>query len=46
MEIWKKLDGVLGEIYEVSNFGRVRSIDTVDSWGEITQRQNIKIWAR
>ena len=42
MEIWKKLDGVLGEIYEVSNFGRVRSIDTVDSWGRLRKGRILK----
>lgn len=31
-EIWKPIEK-LQNFYEVSNYGRVRSVDRTDSWG-------------
>ena len=35
MKIWKKLDGIFGEIYEISNTGEIRSIN----WKDCLERE-------
>ncbi len=40
MELWKSID--FGTIYEVSNQGRVRSIDFYDSWNRLRKGRILK----
>lgn len=40
MEIWKRIDGY--DRYEVSNLGRVRSLDTRDAWGRLRKGKVLK----
>lgn len=44
-EIWKSLKGVVkhGNNYEVSNFGRVRSVDRIESYNGKTRKRKGKI---
>lgn len=40
MEVWKRIDGY--ERYEVSNYGRVRSLDKRDVWGRLRKGKVLK----
>lgn len=40
MEKWKRIDGY--ERYEVSNYGRVRSLDKRDAWGRLRKGRVLK----
>ena len=40
-EIWKDISGFEG-LYQISNFGRVRSLDRIDSMGRLHLGQILK----
>lgn len=42
MKIWRKLNGIFGEIYEISNTGKIRSIDWYDSWNRFRKGKELK----
>ena len=41
MEIWKNIEK-FSNLYQVSNYGRVRSLDRVDSWGRVRKGKVLK----